>query len=285
MQNHEPIWFKKEKKEEVKSNKTESQDWKPYSIMVCTPVHSEVSIHYTQSLLELQKNCLHNKVKIQFQLMKSSLITQGRNMCVSAFLNSNMTHMLFIDSDIAFNGQAAFRLIETGKELVSIPYPLKDMNWDKGIKMIQEGKIKTAKDLRNKAFYRYPFKVEDNNNIKVENGCIEVTHAPTGFMMIKRSVFEKMIEHYGKDYKIDQDQVMNGKNERLKNMYNFFDTMYIPEKRHYLGEDFAFCKRWKDIGGKCYAWINDYISHIGEHQYTGRFVDELITNGKSDNLE
>jgi hypothetical protein len=23
-----------------------------------------------------------------------------------------------------------------------------------------------------------------------------------------------------------------------------------------LGEDFAFCKLWKDIGGKCYALIN-----------------------------
>jgi hypothetical protein len=93
--------------------------------------------------------------------------------------------------------------------------------------------------------------------------------------MIKRQVFDKMIKAYPNSV-INQDQVINGKNERLPNMYNFFDTMFIPEKGHYLGEDFAFCKRWKDIGGKCYAWIMDHITHVGEHQYKGRFGDELI---------
>ena len=58
----------------------------------------------------------------------------------------------------------------------------------------------------------------------------------------------------------------------------------FQKKKHYLGEDFAFCKRWKDIGGKCYAWVNDYLAHVGEHRYTGRFADELISNQNSDNL-
>jgi hypothetical protein len=270
MQNHEPIWFNQEPRT------TEPSNEKPYSIMVCTPVHSDVSIHYTQSLLELQKHSFKNGYKVAFQIMKSSLVTQGRNMCVSAFLNSDATHLLFIDSDIAFNSGAAQRLVMTDKDVVSIPYPLKDMNWDKAFAMIQQNKIKSVKDLKNKSFYRYPMKVPDNNQIRVKDGCIEVTHSPTGFMMIKRSVFEKMIKHYGNSMVIEQDQVMNGKNERLTNFYNFFDTMYLPEKKHYLGEDFAFCKRWKDIGGECYAWVNDYISHIGEHQYTGKFADELI---------
>lgn len=281
IENHEPIWFNNESR----STDNAPADWKPYSIMVCTPVHSEVSIHYTQSLLDLQKWSFKEKVQISFHLMKSSLVTQGRNMCVSAFLNSKATHMLFIDSDIAFNPEAPFRLVAADKDVISIPYPLKDMNWSKGISMIKDNKIKTEQDLRNKAFYRYPFKVPDNNKIQIQNGVIEVTHSPTGFMMIKRETFEKMIAHYGDSMRIDQDQVVNGKNERLKNFYNFFDTMYIPEKRHYLGEDFAFCKRWKDMGGKCYAWIFDYLTHVGEHQYTGRFSDELIKEETSKVIE
>ena len=52
--------------------------------------------------------------------------------------------------------------------------------------------------------------------------------------------------------------------------------MYEPKTKQYLGEDFAFCKRWKDLGGKCYALITDRITHVGEHQYRGCFADELI---------
>ena len=270
LENHEPIWF---------NNEPRNTEQAGYSLFVATPVHSEVSIHYAQALLELQKHCFKKKVKIHFNLMKSSLVTQGRNMCVSEFLKSDYSHLLFIDSDISFNAGAAERLVAQDKDVISIPYPLKDMNWDKGMHMINEGKIKEAKDLRNKAFYRYPFKVQNNNEIRIQNGVIEVTHSPTGFMLIKREVFTKMIKAYP-HLRIDQDQVINGKNVRLEHMWNFFDTEFDPEKHTYLGEDFAFCKRWKDIGGTCHAWIMDYITHVGEHQYTGRFADELILPNK-----
>jgi hypothetical protein len=274
IENHEPIWFTNGPR-----NTEQNKDFKPYTILVATPVHSDVSMHYAQSLLHLQKWCFHNKVRIGFQLMKSSLITQGRNMCVAEFLKKDFTHLLFIDSDISFNEGAVGRLIEANKDVISIPYPLKDMNWDKGFKMIQEGKIKSVLDLKNKAFYRYPFKVPDPENIKIQNKVIEVTHSPTGFMMIKREVFEKMIIAYP-NLRIDQDQLVNGKVEKLGHMWNFFDTLFDPEKRTYLGEDFAFCKRWRDIGGTCHAWIGDYITHVGEHQYTSRFADELILTDK-----
>jgi hypothetical protein len=274
IENHEPIWFTNGPR-----NTEQNKDFKPYTILVATPVHSDVSMHYAQSLLHLQKWCFHNKVRIGFQLMKSSLITQGRNMCVAEFLKKGFTHLLFIDSDISFNEGAVGRLIEANKDVISIPYPLKDMNWDKGFKMIQEGKIKSVLDLKNKAFYRYPFKVPDPENIKIQNKVIEVTHSPTGFMMIKREVFEKMIIAYP-NLRIDQDQLVNGKIEKLGHMWNFFDTLFDPEKRTYLGEDFAFCKRWRDIGGTCHAWIGDYITHVGEHQYTSRFADELILTDK-----
>lgn len=274
IENHEPIWFTNEPR-----NTEQNNSFKPYTLLVATPVHSDVSMHYAQSLLHLQKWCFHNNVRIGFQLMKSSLITQGRNMCVAEFLKKGFTHLLFIDSDIAFNEGAAGRLIEANKDVISIPYPLKDMNWDKGFKMIEEGKIKSALDLKNKAFYRYPFKVPDPENIKIQNKVIEVTHSPTGFMMIKREVFEKMIVAYP-NLRIDQDQLVNGKVEKLGHMWNFFDTLFDPEKRTYLGEDFAFCKRWRDIGGTCHAWIGDYITHVGEHQYTSRFADELILTDK-----
>ena len=39
-----------------------------------------------------------------------------------------------------------------------------------------------------RAGFTYPIKVEDNANIIADKGIIEVTHAPTGCMLIKRKV-------------------------------------------------------------------------------------------------
>lgn len=254
--------------------------YKPYSIFLATPVHSDVSIHYTQALLEFQKFCFENKIKVTFQLFKSSLITQGRNLCVGAFMETGHSHMLFIDADIDFQAKSIIKMIEKDKDVISVPYPMKTFNWDKVFENIKAGKIKSAIQLSTAA-NTYPMKLPDEDNIKIQDGCIEVSHSPTGCMLIKRSVFEKMIEKYP-DLKIIQPTIINGKPTEKPFLYNFFDTMFDKENHTYMGEDFAFCKRWKDIGGKCHAIVDQLISHVGEHQYCGRFADELIQLPKND---
>jgi len=56
--------------------------------MVCTPCHSEVSMHYTQAVLKFQLECMKRNILVSFSLLKSSLVTQGRNLCVAEFLKS-----------------------------------------------------------------------------------------------------------------------------------------------------------------------------------------------------
>ena len=266
-----PIWFNKPK-DEVK---TEEPKPKNFSIFVATPCHSEVSIHYFQACLDFQKQCMRNNVLVSFQIMKSSLVTQGRNLCVSSFMESEHTHLLFVDSDIEFQAASIFKMVAADKDLISVPYPLKDFNWQKGWDRIQSGEIKSPKDLKFKGFYRYPMKVEHEDNIRVDDGVIEVTHSPAGCMLIKRQTIEKMIKQYP-EMEIIQKTVINGEMINRPYYYNLFDTWFDPVKKTYMGEDFAFCKRWKDMGGKCYALVTDRISHIGEHQYRGCFADELI---------
>ena len=258
-----PLW---------KSNKPKNT----VSLFVATPVHSDCSIHYTQALLELQQTCIKNNILIYFHLLKSSLVTQGRNLCVAGFLESKCTHMLFVDSDIYFKPESILAMLKKDKEVLSIPYPLKTMMWDKALNKIEEGTIKTA-NHKKASLNTYPMKVGDSNDITLEDGVIEVTHSPTGCMMIQRSVFDKMIKAYP-DKKIVQKTVINGKYVDRPNLWNFFDTLHDPIEKTYLGEDFAFCQRWKEIGGKCYAYITDPIVHVGEHQYIGRFADELKPN-------
>jgi len=266
-----PIW---KNNNQPRSTDNVSKKQPPYSIFVATPVHDQCSIHYAQGLLEFQKECMKRNVDVAFQIMKSSLVTQGRNLCVSGFLDSGLTHMLFVDSDILFNAESIFKMIERDKDVIAIPYPLKTLMWDKAFNKMKKGEIKKGDDIR-RWLHTYPMKISNPNNVNVERGVIEVTHSPTGCMLIKRQVFDKMIKAYP-DKQIVQKTVINGEYVDKPNMWNFFDTIHDPETKTYLGEDFSFCKLWTEIGGKCHAFIDDPIAHIGEHQYEGRFADELI---------
>ena len=268
-----PLWTQNKK---VKLDK----GYKPYNVFLATPVHSDVSIHYAQALLEFQKYCFENKIKVTFQLFKSSLITQGRNLCVGSFMETGHSHLLFVDADIDFQPKSIQAMIDKDKDVISVPYPMKTFNWEKMFSNFKEGKIKNPEVLSMNG-NTYPMRLPDEENIQIENGCIEVSHSPTGCMLIKRSVIEKMIEKYP-EMRISQPTIINGKPVEKPFLYNFFDTMFDPVTHTYMGEDFAFCKRWKDIGGKCHAIVDQLISHVGEHQYCGRFSDELIQLPKND---
>ena len=115
-----PIWFKTEKNDfTAKLKEPETR------IYVATPVHSECSIHYTQALLKFQQCCMMNGIMVSFSLLKSSLVTQGRNLCVANFLGDpgKYTHMLFIDSDIDFKFETIIKMLKFDKEVIATPYP------------------------------------------------------------------------------------------------------------------------------------------------------------------
>ena len=243
----------------------------PVRIFVATPVHSEVSIHYFKACLEFQKECFVRKIPVMFQVMKSSLVTQGRQLCVSGFMESECTHLLFIDSDISFNFKMIERMLNYNKEICLVPYPIKGQDTEKVRNRILAGSKLDPLLLGN----QYTMSVEDPRNVKVDNGFIEVIRGPAGCMLIKREVIEKLIKEYP-DYTIKQHTLIDGKLVTRNFMYNFFDTYWNPEDKTYTGEDFWFCKLCRNIGIRIYALVDEYISHHGEYSYTGRLVDEFM---------
>jgi hypothetical protein len=271
-----PIWFNTAKVE------SKDFDYTKIRLLVCTPVHSNLSIHYVESMLKLQQSAILYGMGFSCMLLKSSLVTQGRNLSVSNFLSAseNYTHLLFIDSDIAFESDSLFKMLKHDKEILSMPYPLKTLDWDKITNRINKEGI-NEKDIISKSGYMYPIKVENKSSVTVNKGIMKVTHSPTGFMLIKRQVFDKMIEKYP-NLKISQPLILNGVESERENMWNFFDTWFDEKNNKYYGEDFAFCQKWTDIGGECYCYIEDYITHVGEYLYTGRFYDELRNITKID---
>jgi hypothetical protein len=75
--------------------------------------------------IRISKRMYEKKCRCCFSNNEIIFVTQGRNLCVSGFIESGLTHMLFIDSDILFNAESIFKMIERDKDVISIPYPLK----------------------------------------------------------------------------------------------------------------------------------------------------------------
>lgn len=106
-----------------------------------------------------------------------------------------------------------------------------------------------------------------------ETGLIEVYGMPGGFMRIKRHVLEKMRAHYDDALRMTDGFTVTRKVTR------FFDPYVIEDKygRRCLSEDYAFCQRWRDIGGKVHLDASIGMIHIGNRIYEGK-LGQFITS-------
>lgn len=125
-------------------------------------------------------------------------MTRARNNCVAQFLaNPQWTHLFWIDSDIGFSAQAAFRLLLSNYDIAAGVYPLKRDNWP------AEGVVAGTTQQQFEAnFTRYTVNAkvsEITSKVELEvqpDGFMKMEEAPTGFMVIKRAVFERLIASY-----------------------------------------------------------------------------------------
>jgi len=235
------------------------------------------SAFYTQALARLSKIAGVYEINTGLQtIANESLITRARNSIVADFMESNFTHLLFIDSDIQFDPMDVFRLVLHRKEedIVAAAYPLKTIHWHgardaKTIEEMQEGVSTYVINLR-------PDEVNGKETISVNlyNGLLKVYDAGTGFMLIPRKVIERMIEEYGDEisYYSNESQIAakTGELEKKKRkMYAFFDTSIDAETEAYLSEDYTFCRRWQHIGGEVWVDPEIVLNHIGMYIFQG----------------
>ena len=101
---------------------------------------------------------------------------------------------------------------------------------------------------------------------------VEVAEAPTGFMCIKREVILRMMEHYP-----ELNYMPEGADKQAKKdlYWLFFDCMVEPETKRYLSEDYAFCRRWRDMGGKVWADFQSDLGHLGQYMYRGNLARSI----------
>ena len=192
-----------------------------------------------------------------YPIFWESLISRARNASAAEFLSGDHTHLLFIDADISFEPTDVDKLLEADKDVVCSPYPKKYIKYESA---------KGGKELVDFAVSGKFAKISDN--------LYEIESVATGFLLIKRNVFQQMILKYPKiEYINDIDGYGQG-----RKMWNFFNVGVNPLNKNYDSEDWGFCTAWRNIGGKVYARSDISLGHWGWHQFKGNFNKWISEN-------
>ena len=172
-------------------------------------------------------------------MTNESLISRARNTLTAKFLNTEgSTHLMFIDADIGWEPWHLLALLNHDKDVIGGLYPMKSLP----VKWCVNG-IPGA----------------DEND---PSGLVEVTKTGTGFLLMKRHVFEKLNQHpavkpFTND--IGLDPVLN------QYMKTYFDTA-VREGRYY-SEDWTFCENWRDLGHQIFVDKRVLLKHTGTYVF------------------
>jgi glycosyltransferase involved in cell wall biosynthesis len=212
-------------------------------VLIATPSHSgDNCCHYTLSLLDTIATLGRERgLSCQpFFVMGNAVISYARALCVHKFMELGADYLLFIDSDLRWSAEGAVALIDSPHEFVAGVYPLK-----------MDKKIFMTRNLRETPTQNY----------------LEADGVPGGFMRLKRSVIEKMIKAYPETkvtfHKDKPDE---------QNVYLLFEHMIVDDEP--LGEDYAFCERWRRIGGKIFINPGLPFAHYGRGEWRGCMIED-----------
>jgi hypothetical protein len=172
-------------------------------------------------------------------MINESLISRARNTLVAKFLNNpTSTHLMFIDADIGWEPWHLLVMLNAQKDVIGGLYPMKTLP----IKWVVNG-FDGAK-------------TEDNGNLQ------EVSKTGTGFMLVKRDVFEKLDAHPAvKPFNND----IGLPKELDKHLKTYYDTA-VRENRYY-SEDWTFCENWRDLGGEIWVDKRVLLKHTGTYVF------------------
>jgi hypothetical protein len=171
-------------------------------------------------------------------MVNESLISRARNTLTAKFLDMpDATHLFFVDADIGWEPWHLLVLLNRNVDVIGGLYPMKTMP----IKWVVNG-----------------FEGAEEG----PDGLQEVSKAGTGFLLMKKHVFEKMKAHPAvKQYK--NDIGLDPKYDQ--HLKTYFDTA-VRQNRYY-SEDWTFCENWRDLGGRIWVDKRVLLRHSGSYVF------------------
>ena len=222
-----------------------------------------VTQRYMQSMCALLMQRVPG-LHVSLQLLAyESLVTRGRNTILGAFLDQpEETHLMFIDADIGFSVEQVMRMLDFDQDVVAGMYPLKRLDYDNAaFQRAADGEPLQTAQLR---YVGRPCEGEDR---KEKNGFVTGVYAGAGFLMMKRDALQRMAKAYPEAHYRGAHNTAHP--NPSPNLYALFDCLIDPETGDYLSEDYAFCRRWRAIGGTVWLDTQSRLTHVGPYDFVG----------------
>ena len=211
------------------------------SLLICVPIHGGGKTPFWLSLMKLQETLIVSNFDHNYLIMTNeSLVQRARNNCVTSFLETEFERLLFIDSDIEFEPEDVQKLWNMNCDVAVGCYAMKRK--DEPVTAWKNGSLVDLSEL---------------------DEITEIDYAGTGFMMIKREVFEAMRSWYSERVHHEGKPTDNIHDHRIS--FTYFDPRV--EGGVYLSEDYAFCDDVKGIGKKLMLDPSIKLTHWGDYGY------------------
>ena len=210
------------------------------SVFVAMPVYRVMDSLTVQSVVSLVANQLTQRefsMKMKMHVGECP-IGRARNDLTHEFLQTDATHILFIDSDIVFSYDQVRRILEHDEDIVGGFYPKK-----------QEGKPSLVCNTLGSI------------DAPGEDGLVEVKYMGTGFLMVSRRVFDVMQQKIGNEIAYLDDR------DHKTTKYDFWRMGVALDPntgmKRWLSEDWQFCQFARDCGFKVWADAHILLRHSG----------------------
>lgn len=233
---------------------------KPVKVFIATPMYGGMCTGaYTKSLLDVPGVLGHHGIQTGvWFVMNNSLIQSARNHLVDIFLkNEDFTHMMFIDADIGFEAIDIIHMINANVDVIGGVYPRKKIAWNR-VRDAVKANVSNEK-LPEHTGDMVIHMLDDSTEATVKaTEPFEVKGIGTGFMLIKREVFQKLIGIV--------DTYVNDE-EELE--HEFFFLKKHPTSGKQLSEDYTFCHVCRENGIKVYIAPWAAFTHVGTYEFKG----------------
>lgn len=248
------------------------------SLLVGTPcTQTGITETFLHSALALQRHCASIGWDVRIATRADGLVTRTRNVFGSLMVNSDAyTHLLMVDADIGFDPLVVERLVRSGHDLVGACVPLREVKWGSvgaSLKDLPDPQPNELQAMSHGYAVSFLHPAHEGGRVSPVFGFLPVRFIGSAMLLASRRVFVQLAQS---DLVTAYETGAPGP-DGDQNGWTFFDPMVDPQGKLYLSEDYAFCYRWRALGGTVWADLRSQNTHCGLVTVAGDMALSLKT--------